>query len=383
VTIGESVMTNSRESRRAAAASPRVLDLRSGGWVIVLAGVLTVGAAVAIVLSTRGSGGRWVGRQQAAGGPNGFDLAICRIPRDEIVRGGPPKDGIPAITDPRMLTAAEVDAITKNERGKYLVSDDRVIGVAIDGDARAYPLNILCWHEVVNDVVGGRPIAVTYCPLCDSAVVFDRRVDDETLEFGVSGLLYNSNALLYDRRPGGRGESLWSQLKLGAVTGPAAAANQTLTIVPSALVRWADWRRAHPDTGVLARDPAYGRRYRRSPYQSYFGDDRLRFPVRPLPSREERRYKTRVVALAIDGERVVVPMPEIARLPDHDGVREMTVGDARIRMRYDEATETVDFVEPDDAADLAPVYTFWFAWHAMHPDDAVWRVGGVGSPPSE
>ncbi|GAF92675.1 unnamed protein product, partial [marine sediment metagenome] len=121
---------------------------------------------------------------------NGFDLSNSVLPRKLIRRGGPSRDGIPALVDPPVVNASQVG---------YLRPFDRVAGVVVEGVARAYPLRILNYHEVVNDRVGRTSLAVTYCPLCDSVVVFDRRTDRGELQFGVSGLLYNSNVLLYDR----------------------------------------------------------------------------------------------------------------------------------------------------------------------------------------
>lgn len=134
----------------------------------------------------------------------GFDLSRAIIPAKEIRRGGPPPDGIPSIDEPKFTPVAEVD---------FLEPDDTVIAFEKDGVARAYPFRILIWHEIVNDVVADQPIAVVYCPLCGTAMVFDRRYDDQTLEFGVSGLLYNSDVLMFDRQS----KSLWSQLGLKSV----------------------------------------------------------------------------------------------------------------------------------------------------------------------
>ncbi len=130
----------------------------------------------------------------------GFDLTRCLVPRATLVAAGMPKDTLEPLPMRDLLTAAQVDSLNAAERGKYLVPDDLVIGVVVGGVARAYPIRVLNWHEVANDTLGGRPIAVTWHPLCGSSVVFDRRVAGETLTFGQSGLLTNSNLLLYDRR---------------------------------------------------------------------------------------------------------------------------------------------------------------------------------------
>ena len=182
-----------------------------------------------------------------------FDLASLIVPANEVHSGGPPKDGIPALTNPRFIAASEAT---------YLRPDERVIGFASGEEARAYPLSILNYHEIVNDRVGDLPVAVTYCPLCDSCAVFDRRTELGEREFGVSGLLYNSNVLMYDR--GGQPESLWSQVMTRGISGPAA--RRPLTALPLELTTWIEWRSRHPETSVLSSETGHRRDYRRSPY---------------------------------------------------------------------------------------------------------------------
>jgi hypothetical protein len=156
------------------------------------------------------------------------------------------------------------------------------VGVVFGKTAKAYPLKILDYHEAVNDRGGDVPFAVTYCPLCDSAAVFDRRTNDGVIEFGISGLLYNSNVLLYDRRKDGK-QSLWSQMMTNSVAGPRVG--KSLQTLPLELTTWADWSARHPKTEVLSTETGHHRDYSRSPYASYFGDDRLMFPVKPLDKR--------------------------------------------------------------------------------------------------
>ena len=137
---------------------------------------------------------------------NGFDLSKVTVPAAEILPGGPPPDGIPAIDHPQFVKPGEVN---------FLRDDDRVLSVKIDEEVRAYPLRILVWHEIVNDQIGDRPIVVTYCPLAGSGLVFDRQVKGRKLSFRVSGLLYQSDLVMYDRER----ESLWPQVAMKAVSG--------------------------------------------------------------------------------------------------------------------------------------------------------------------
>jgi hypothetical protein len=201
------------------------------------------------------------------------------------------------------VPGADVDRLNREHRGKFLVPHDRVIALEVGGEARAYPLGTMQWHEIVNDTLGGVPIAVTYSPLCDSALVFDRRVGGETLEFGVSGLLYNSNLLMYDRRPEApgahpsTGESLWSQFPGVALAGPAAKTGARLAVLPCAVMHWEDWLAAHPRTTVLARVPGRERLYAREPYSTYFASEELKFPVHPPPPEDGPSAKERVIVI--------------------------------------------------------------------------------------
>lgn len=292
---------------------------------------------------------------------SGFDVTRALIPPEEIVLGTLARDSIPSLAAPQRQPLGAM---------RLLTEDDRVIGVSLGGETVAYPLRLLDRHECINDVVGGVPIAVTYCPLCDSVAVFDRRVGGETLEFGISGRLYNSNVLLYDRRPGETGESLWSQLQGRAVTGPLAGT--ALTALPFALASWADWRRDHPDSEVVAfPDPPRGN-YRMPAYRAYRASETaLLFPVRPLDDRLPRRE--RVVGLAASGEAIAVPL---AALPD--GETRVPVGGGEATLVWETDTGTLRVVSLPEGVDA--FHTFWFAWAAMHPDTAIWPRAGSVAP---
>jgi hypothetical protein len=186
------------------------------------------------------------------------------IPLDKIKSGGPPKDGIPSIDNPKFAGV----------QGSQFVSDsDVVIGLEINGDARAYPLFILVWHEIVNDRVGDVPVAVTYCPLCYTNQVFERIINGNEVEFGTSGKLYNSNLLMYDRWT----ESYWSQALGTAVTGELTG--MQLKTIPFDVITWGDWKKLHPDTLVLTTDTGHLRSYATDPYGDYYTDPRIIFPV--------------------------------------------------------------------------------------------------------
>lgn len=285
---------------------------------------------------------------------NGFDVEGSLVPIAEIHHGGPPRDGIPAIDEPVFITTAETD---------FLTPDARVLGVALGDESRAYPIGIMNWHEIVNDRVGGKHLAVTYCPLCGSGMAFSAEVSGRRLNFGVSGLLYNSDMLLYDRET----QSLWSQLKAQAVTGPLKGTR--LKAIPLAHTSWADWRKRHPRTLVLSRDTGYQRDYGRDPYAGYTDRRGLYFPV----SRQDPRYhpKERVLGITIDGRHKAYPFAELSR---GSGEMRDRLGGPELTIRYDSRHQTADALDVNGQP-IPAVITFWFAWYAFHPETDVYEHG--------
>jgi hypothetical protein len=282
-----------------------------------------------------------------------FELSAATIPRNEIFAGGPPKDGIPALTNPKLIAAKEA---------RYLNRDDRVIGFVRGQESRAYPLAILNHHEIVNDSVGEVPIAVTYCPLCDSAAVFDRRTPLGQRDFGVSGLLYNSNVLMYDR--GGQPESLWSQIKTTGISGPGA--NQALKALPVELTTWGDWRARHPETKVLSPQTGHERDYRRNPYAGYFDQPGLMFSARPTSDRLPT--KARVLGVWTDAAARAYPLSafgnEQKRIEDK-------IGGKKIALQYNPEARSLRVLQADEGVEW--MYSLWFSWYAMRPETEIFR----------
>lgn len=198
---------------------------------------------------------------------------------EEIAWGGVRVDGIPALDHSKMVTPAEA---------KYLNPDDLVFGVEINGDARAYPLRITNWHEMVNDVVGSVPVSLAYCTLCGAGILFDGRVEgwDEPFTFGSSGLLYRSNKLMYDRQT----DSLWNQFTGRPVVGPLAGLGIELKILPLVTAPWSEWLARHPQTTVLSVDTGYKRDYGPGvAYRDYFASKDLMFPALVTDRRLEQK----------------------------------------------------------------------------------------------
>ena len=183
------------------------------------------------------------------------DFSRHTVPFTEILSGGPPRDGIPPIDQPKFIDFREAN--------RYLDRLEPVISFEINGDVRAYPLSILTWHEIVNDVVGGVPVAVTFCPLCNSAIVFDRRLDGMVHRFGTSGNLRHSDLIMWDRET----ESWWQQLTGEAIVGELAG--KKLTFLPGPIISWKDFKDANPDGKVLSQDTGFQRDYGRNPYVGY------------------------------------------------------------------------------------------------------------------
>ena len=283
---------------------------------------------------------------------NGFDIEGSLIPKDKIHHGGPPRDGIPALSNPKFINASEAD---------WLRHDDRVIGIEIDGVRRAYPIRILNYHEIVNDRISDTAFAITYCPLCGTGVAFEAKVAGKTREFGVSGLLYNSDVLLYDRQS----ESLWSQIMSKAVSGPLKG--MQLAKIPIQHTSWDAWL-MDGDTLVLSLDTGYQRDYSRSPYGSYDNNQELYFPVNARSARYHP--KERVLGIELDGRFKAYPFAELAKtespLEDRFGGQDLVV-------LFDAADRSGEI--RDSSGQLLPsINSFWFAWYAFHPETKVFNT---------
>jgi hypothetical protein len=284
---------------------------------------------------------------------NGFRLDDALIPIDEIKSGGPPRDGIPSLDYPEFVTADDAT---------YLKGRDRVLGISVKGAARAYPIRILNYHEIVNDAIGGTAVVVTYCPLCGSGTAFEAAINGRSHEFGVSGLLYNSDVLMYDRETG----SLWSQLMTQAVSGPMKGTR--LQQLPLSNSSWEEWLKRHPDTHVLSNNTGYSRNYNVDPYPNYTRDGKLYFPV----AHSSRKYprKEIVMGLEIDGRFKAYPFKELkkgaSRFDDE------FAGDV-FSVEFDAKHRTAR-VTKADGSEVPTTMAFWFAWYAFHPETEIHKA---------
>lgn len=217
------------------------------------------------------------------------------IPLREILSGGPPPDGIPSIDDPKFITATEASS--------WLGDDEFVLGVEYNGITRAYPHLILVFHEIVNDDFNGKPLLVTYCPLCFTGVAYVPTIDGEGVEFGTSGKLYKSNLVMYDRKT----NSYWSQVTGQAIVGELTGL--ALRQVPIDTIRWGDWKTLHPDTQVLSKDTGRSSSYGRDPYGGYYVGDGPFFPVGDIDPR--RGVMEIVYGIFVDGISKAYPVTEV------------------------------------------------------------------------
>jgi len=291
---------------------------------------------------------------------NGFDLSKALIPVEEIHSGGPAKDGIPAIDHPKFVTAKDAD---------FLQPSDRILGLNLHNTAKAYPIKILNWHEIVNDRFNKQPVVITYCPLCGSGIAYSGLINGKPHDFGVSGLLYNSDVLLYDRQT----ESLWSQLKNQAISGPMKG-KQLQPLVLSHTT-WQDWKTQHPNTLVLDKKTGYQRDYDNNPYAGYKNSRQIYFPVKQT---DERFHpKEQVLGLSINGKTRAYPFTELAKL---SGELTDDLGGQSIVVKYDHQHQTGRIIDSQTRKEIPSQITFWFAWYAFHPETEVFLAAEKQDP---
>jgi hypothetical protein len=309
-----------------------------------------------------GEGG---GRNPLAGWKTDFKKHA--VPLSEFQSGGPGKDGIPPIDAPRFLTVQEVD---------FLEPKEPVIELDVRGDVRAYPIQILIWHEIVNDTVGGVPVAVTFCPLCNTAIVFDRRADGRVLAFGTTGNLRNADLVMYDRQT----ESWWQQFGGRALVGRLTG--ERLEQLPARLVAWGEFRRRHPDGRVLSRETGHDRAYGQNPYYGYDDVDTPPFFATDNPHDDRLLPKERVVFIERGGEAVAVPFSALRKR----GSITVAVAGKRLVVRWrGGVTSSLDRGDVADGRDVGAAEVlengrlvafdepFWFAVAAFRPDVRVVR----------
>lgn len=221
------------------------------------------------------------------------DFSISSIDFREILSGGPPKDGIPPIDDPKFISVSEVDG--------WINPNEPVILVDLNDEAKAYPLQILVWHEIVNDNVGGIPVIVTFCPLCNTAITFSRTVNGEIYDFGTTGRLRFSNLIMYDRQT----ETWWQQAEGKAIIGTLTGTQ--LEFLPSAIISWSDFKENYPGGLVLSKQTGFVRSYGQNPYVGYDDVNNPPFLYQGPETPGRLPPVARVLAIELGSETVAYP----------------------------------------------------------------------------
>lgn len=265
----------------------------------------------------------------------------------KIIGGGPLKDGIPSIDNPKFVSLEEAD--------QWIEDNELVLAIIYKGVIRVYSLQIMVWHEIVNDIIAGDPILITYCPLCGSGIAYERQINGEEVEFGTSGKLYNSNLVMYDRKT----DSYWSQIEGLAIVGELTGTK----LIPISIdtVVWRDWEKGHPDSEVLSQETGFSRSYGRDPYGNYYEDSFLLFPVE---NEDDRIHpKTVIFGIQVNGIYKAYKEDDLKELK----VIEDTIGGIRTKVERDDSG-IVNFTNSETGEEIVKEKDFWFAWYAFHPD---------------
>lgn len=283
---------------------------------------------------------------------NDFDLSNSIIPVDQIFHGGPERDGIPSINNPKFIPHRDAS---------FLADDDRILGLFYKNIARAYPIKILNYHEIVNDKFNNESILITYCPLCGSGIAFSPKLGHNNVRFGVSGLLYNSDMLLYDRKT----ESLWSQIMAVAISGKLKGKKLDRLVMKD--TTWRKWKTLFPKTHVLSTDTGYSRNYQRHPYGDYDLNSAIYFPL----THTNKRYhaKEKILAVEINNKFKAYPFSELAKTTGT--VTDLFAG-KKLQIKFDAKSRTGAVYHNNK--EIPATTLFWFAWVAFHPDTDVFSA---------
>lgn len=277
------------------------------------------------------------------------------IPLKDILSGGPTKDGIPSIDNPRFISIADTS--------DFLSDNDLGLAIDINGVQRFYPFKILVWHEIVNDTIEGQRVLITYCPLCLSGIVFDPMVNGERVEFGVSGKLWNSNLLMYDRSS----DSLWSQILGEAVVGEMTGTE--LKILSSDQTKYGKWKDLNPQGQVLSKDTGVARVYGHDPYADYYFTPGIFFPVDNKDTRLDE--KDFILGIVINGQAKAYLPSAIKSI----GELEETFQGKNLLIRYEADVDAVRIYEKinNQLERVNPLAGFWFIWVAVHPNTELYK----------
>jgi len=281
------------------------------------------------------------------------DFTGAKVKPEDLIQGCFGKDCISSIDKP---------LFEEGQRASWLKEDDVVFTINYKGVQRAYPQRILNWHEIVNDTISGDPIAITFCPLCGSAVAFERKVNGIITEFGVSGKLHESDLVMYDRYEG----NLWQQITGEAIVGPGARRNEKLKPILLGTTTWRKWRTEFLTTQVLSRNTGFSRNYDQYPYGTYEQDDQLLFGVKGL--NKSLQIKTVVYGVEVNGQSKAYP----ESIFDNNSVIEDSLGSIKLKLEKTDSGE-IKVTNQETNEMIIPLRLFWFAWAAFHPDTQLYQ----------
>jgi len=288
------------------------------------------------------------------------DTSVKSIDLSQVLDGGPGKDGIPALTNPKF--------VHKEVAREFLDDDSRGILVEVGGEAKFYPYTVIVWHEVVNDVVGGKSLVITFCPLCGTAIVFDARLGDKIFKFGVSGKLYESNLLMYDKET----ESLWSQALGEAVVG--FETGKKLNHYPSQLLTFREVVEKYSEVRVLSEDTGHRRDYGQSPYGNYEENEQLYFPV----TIQDNRLPAKELMYIVNVDAFSVAL-QVSELPQGRTILDVGEGVIEIIREGSEIT-----VRDSQSKEIIPGYhSMWFSWATFYQEDQENSIVWLGQNDSE
>ena len=278
---------------------------------------------------------------------------------NKIRSGGPPKGGIGVDRGIPALAAENIHFVSVEDADEWIEDNELVLALIYNGEKRVYPLQIMVWHEIANDVVGEDPLAITYCPLCGSGIAYERTITvdgEETVSrFGTSGKLFNSNMVMYDEET----DTYWQQIDGKAIVGDLVG--QELTEISIDTVVWRDWKVSHPDSDVLSQDTGMSRQYGRDPYGNYYEDSFLIFPVE---NEDDRIHpKTQIIGVEINGSYKAYQRADVTSIED-------TVGGVKITLKRLDDGRII--ITDEDGNEIVKEEDMWFAWYAFHPETTLY-----------
>ncbi len=352
----------------------------SGGWIILLIAAITVGLVIKkIVLPVMRGEVRPIIGDGVNVSSYQFSLHPCLVPSDQIIAGGTYKDALAALNLPYTIPPSQVAKLNNALAavGGYIQGPDRVIGVVVHGQARAYPIPIMNWHTMVNDRLGGKPIVVYWDAFSSCAMVFSRKTGTKIQRFGYSGLVDNGNLLMYNREPTNSQESLWCPMQCRAIAGPAAAKGLKLKPLPCAIVTWHKWKSMFPKTTMIEGIPQLFPAYRKDVYHSYDHDPTdFHFPVTPLWGRSKPPAKAQLIILRVKHHWYPLSIAKLSRIKNAAGVVHLRVDQENVVIQCwrDLALQTASVIAP---AKMPTAYSFLYVWYAQHPHEfstPLWRA---------